>query len=82
MGRLQYCAFEKLPGEIKLLAHIIAEPDTAASDPAKKKISTNAFTLVDVIPGKPRLDLKGGRIATEDALYIWERIGFWEGIRA
>jgi alpha-1,6-mannosyltransferase len=61
--------------------HIIAEPDTAASDPVKKKISTNAFTLVDVVPGKPRLDLKGGRIATEPALYIWERIGYWEGIR-
>jgi alpha-1,6-mannosyltransferase len=61
--------------------HIIAEPDDATSDPTRRKISTNAFTLVDVVPGKPRLDLKGGRIATEPALYIWERIGYWEGIR-
>ncbi|CAB9501171.1 Man(7)GlcNAc(2)-PP-Dol alpha-1,6-mannosyltransferase [Seminavis robusta] len=60
--------------------HIIAEPDRGNNDD-KRKISTNAFTLVDVIPGKPRMDWKRGRIATEDAMYIWERIGYWQGIR-
>lgn len=45
------------------------------------KISTNAFTLVDVVPGRPKLDFKGGRIATQGYLYIYERIGYWHGIR-
>jgi alpha-1,6-mannosyltransferase len=59
--------------------HIIAEDDQ--QETSSSKLSTNAFTLIDVIPGKPRIDLKGGRIATQDALYLWERIGFWQGIR-
>jgi len=58
--------------------HIIAEADPSGEG---NKLSTNAFTLVDVIPGEPRLDLKHGQIAAKDSLYIWERIGYWEGIR-
>ena len=64
--------------------HIIAEAgDSSASrgGASSPKISTNSFTLVDVVPGRPRLDFKGGRIATQDYLYIWERIGYWKDIR-
>lgn len=59
--------------------HIIAEGDDEKT--RSSKLSTNAFTLIDVIPGKPSLALKEGRIATRDALYLWERIGYWEGVK-
>jgi alpha-1,6-mannosyltransferase len=60
--------------------HIIAESDHQETI-SNKKLSTNAFTLIDAIPGNPRMDLKGREIATQDALYLWERIGYWQGIR-
>lgn len=58
--------------------HIIAEADPSEGS----KLSTNAFTLREIIPGKPRLDPKKGTIATEPYLYLWERIGYWQGIRS
>lgn len=63
--------------------HIIAEANASGGDGnnGDPMISTNAFTLVDVIPGSPRLDIKSGGVATQDYLYIWERIGYWKDIR-
>ena len=61
--------------------HIIAEAGDPSSADGPPKISTNAFTLVDVVPGRPRWDIKRGKIVTQDHLYLWERIGYWKGIR-
>ena len=58
--------------------HIISEANPSGEG---NRLSTNAFTLIDFIPGNPRLDPKSGTIATQDYLYVWERVGYWQGIR-